>query len=68
MKQAAGVHIEIPLALAPIPADPDGREFVEAKIVAAAKLAMNGAPLMKGPLQNRLIDDLSAGCRAEEGP
>jgi hypothetical protein len=55
MSQAGEVHIKISMALAPLPADHDRREAVEAKIVAAAKSVMDGAPLMKGPLAVNLF-------------
>jgi hypothetical protein len=45
------VHIEIPMALAPIPADPDRREWNESKITTAAKAAMAGGAPLRGPLE-----------------
>jgi hypothetical protein len=47
------ILIEIPMALAPIPGgngNPDAREYREEQIQSAAKAAMAGGSLLKGPL------------------
>jgi hypothetical protein len=45
------VHLEIPMALSPIPRDPDRRERNETKITVAAKAAMGSAAPLRGPLE-----------------
>jgi hypothetical protein len=61
------VHFEIPLSLAPIPADVDRRELNEAKITAAARQAMNGAMLLKGPLEVSLSMSYAPGTSMRKG-
>ena len=52
-KNEVEVHFQIPMSLAPVPssANPDAREYRENQITTAARTAMNGAPLLKGPLE-----------------
>ena len=45
------VHFEIPMSLAPIPADPDRREWNESKITTAVRQAMGTIAPLKGPLE-----------------
>jgi Holliday junction resolvase RusA-like endonuclease len=61
------VHIEIGMALAPIPRDPDRRERNEDKITTAAKAAMAGNAPLKGPLEVSLSVSYPPGSSMRRG-
>jgi hypothetical protein len=61
------VHFEVRMALSPIPADINRRELNEAKIVAAAKAAMNGATPLRGPVEAILSMSYPPGSSMRKG-
>jgi hypothetical protein len=64
------VHIEIPMALAPIPslrADPERFISAEVRITTAAKQAMNGDKPLKGPLEVTLAIAYPPGSSQRRG-
>ncbi len=61
------VHFEIPMSLAPIPADPDRRERNESKITTAARQAMGTIAPLTGPLEITLNMSYAPGSSMRKG-